>query len=116
MKHADPDIARLEDMRDFAREARSLVEGVSFEQYAADRMRKLALERVLELVGEAARRVSEARQRAIPEIPWQDIVGQRNVLAHVYGRIDHSQLYLTATRDVEDLVAAIDRVLGSPGA
>lgn len=78
----------------------------------ADRMRKLALERVLELVGEAARRVNEGRQRAIPEIPWQDIVGQRNLLAHVYGRIDHSQLYLTATKDVEDLVAAIERVLG----
>lgn len=112
MKHGDPDVARLEDMRAFALEARSLVDGISFDQYAADRMRMLALERVLELVGEAARRISEERQRAIPGIPWQDIVGQRNVLAHMYGRIDHSQLYLTATKDVEDLVAAIDLVLG----
>ncbi len=112
MKHGDPDIARLEDMRAFALEARSLVDGVSFDQYAADRMRMLALERALELVGEAARRISADRQRAIPGIPWQDIVGQRNVLAHMYGRIDHSQLYLTATKDVEDLVAAIDLFLG----
>ncbi len=112
MKHGDPDIARLEDMRAFALEARSLVDGVSFYQYAADRMRMLALERALDLVGEAARRISADRQRAIPGIPWQDIVGQRNVLAHMYGRIDHSQLYLTATKDVEDLVAAIDLFLG----
>lgn len=111
MKPADPDIARLEDMRAFALEAQSLVDGVSFSRYTADRMRKLALERALELVGEAARRVSEERQRAIPEIPWRDMIGQRNVLAHMYGRIDHSQLYLTATRDLEGLVVAIDRVL-----
>jgi|CXWL01.1.fsa_nt_gi uncharacterized protein with HEPN domain len=112
MKLGDPDIALLEDMRAFALEARSLVDGVSFDRYAADRMRKLALERALELVGEVARRVSEERQRAIPGIPWRDMIGQRNVLAHMYGRIDHSQLYLTATGDLGELVAAIDRVLG----
>jgi len=51
----------------------------------------------LEIIGEAARRVSTTFQEQHPEIPWRNIIGQRNILAHDYGQIDHDRLYKTAT-------------------
>lgn len=111
MNRDDTDIALLEDMLRFAREAMTLVDGVGFEDFAGDAMRRRALERVLELIGEIARRVSADRQRRYPEVPWRKLVGQRNVLAHMYGRVDHFQLYRTATEDLQGLVEAIDRML-----
>ncbi len=77
-----------------------------------DRVLALALERGLELIGEAARRVSEATQARYPQVPWREIIGQRNILAHRYGEIDHAMLLETVVRDLPSLVAELERVLG----
>lgn len=111
MNRDDPDVALLEDMLRFAREAIALVDGVKFEDYTGDAVRRRALERVLELIGEVARKVSDDRQGLHAEVPWRKLVGQRNVLAHMYGRVDHFQLYRTATEDLEGLVETVARIL-----
>jgi uncharacterized protein with HEPN domain len=101
-------------MREFAREARKLVRNIEFARLERDSMRRLALERALELLGEAARRVGLNVQRQQPGIPWRDLIGQRNVLAHDYGEIDHRKLYDTARGKVPLLIAELDRILGEP--
>ncbi|MDM7940169.1 MAG: DUF86 domain-containing protein, partial [Methanothrix sp.] len=83
----DRDAAYLWDMLDAARSILSFVESKSFEHYLQDRMLQLAVERALEIIGEAARNVSLEFQREHPEIPWIGIIGQRNLLAHEYGAI-----------------------------
>jgi uncharacterized protein with HEPN domain len=98
-------------MLNAARLARGLLEGVSREAYLRERMRQLALERALELLGEAARRVSAAFQSAHPEIDWRRIVGQRNVLAHEYGAIDQERLYRTGIENLPRLIALLERIL-----
>lgn len=105
------DPAYLWDMLDAARSGMAVIEGVDFESFARDTIRKLALERAVEIVGEAARRVSQETRIAHPEIPWRLIVGQRNILAHEYGHIDHAQLYRTATEDLPKLVEMLDKLL-----
>jgi uncharacterized protein with HEPN domain len=112
MKPEVRDSAYLWDMREFAREAHKLVRGVEFERLEKDTMRRLALERALELLGEAARRVTLESQRAYTAIAWRDLIGQRNVLAHDYGEIDHRRLYDTARLKVPMLAAELDRILG----
>ena len=77
-------------------------------------MRKHALERVLELLGEAARRVSEEFRGRHPQIDWRALVGQRNVLAHDYGKINHRRLYDTTRRIVPLLLVELDRIVGEP--
>ena len=67
-----------------------------------------AIERSVEIIGEAARRVSVIYQNAHPEIPWRAIIGQRNILAHEYGRIDHALLYKTAVEDVPLLIDLLE--------
>ena len=111
MKPEERDAAYVWDMLSAAQLARELLQGVSREAYLGDRMRQLALERALELAGEAARRVSEAFQAAHPGIEWRRIVGQRNVLAHEYGAIDQERLYRTGTENVPGLIAALEKVL-----
>ena len=113
MRPEDRDVAYLWDMREFAREAFKLVRKVEFERLEKDTMRRLALERALELLGEAAKRVSAGLQRAHPAIGWRDIIGQRNVLAHDYGEIDHRRLYDAARLKVPLLLAELDRILDS---
>jgi uncharacterized protein with HEPN domain len=107
MRPEERDAAFVWDMLKAARLARELLEGTSRAAYLRDRMRQLALE----LVGEAARRVSEAFQSAHPEIDWRSIVGQRNVLAHEYGVIDQERLYRTGTESVPRLIAVLEKIL-----
>jgi uncharacterized protein with HEPN domain len=108
----DRDAALLLDMLKHAEEALSYVRGFSYESYAVDRMRVRALERTLEIVGEVARLVSHEQKSAIPGVPWQVINGQRNVLAHLYGKVDHFQLYKTASEDIPELIATLRKVIG----
>ena len=112
MKPEDRDLGILWDMREFARMAHGLVRRIGFARLERDSMRRLALERALELLGEAAKRVSAPLQRAHPGIGWRDIIGQRNVLAHDYGEIDHRKLFDTARLKVPLLIAELDRILG----
>lgn len=114
MRPEKRDRAHLWDMREFARDARKLVQRVTFARLEKDSMRKLALERCLELLGEAARRVSDAVKREHPDIDWRALVGQRNVLAHDYGEIDHRRLYENARGKIPLLLAELDRILGEP--
>lgn len=112
MRPEDRDLALLWDMRKFARQAHDLVRRIAFERLDDDPVRKLALERALEVLGEAARRVSPEFQGRHARIDWRALVGQRNVLAHDYGKISHRRLYDTTRRIVPLLLAELDRILG----
>jgi uncharacterized protein with HEPN domain len=114
MKPEDRDLALLWDMRKFARQAHVLVKRIAFERLEGDETRKLALERALEILGEAARRVSPDFQRRHPHIEWRSLVGQRNVLAHDYGTISHKRLYDATRQMAPSLLAELDRILGEP--
>ncbi len=69
------DEIRLRHMLDAAREARSFAQGQSRKDLDLSRMLVLALMKDIEIVGEAATRISEDVQRSHPEIPWPDIIG-----------------------------------------
>jgi len=106
------DAALLLDMLNYAEEARAIVAGQRYEAFLKERIKVLALERVLEVVGEAARNVTQARKDAVADIPWMQINGQRNVLAHQYGKVDHFQLFRTASEDIPRLIEVLKRILG----
>lgn len=84
------------------------MKGRSFQDYAADLMLRSAVERQVEIIGEAARSVSEDYQRSHPQIPWQGIIGQRHVLAHDYAGIKHDRLWRVATELVPELIRLLE--------
>ncbi len=103
--------AYLWDMLQAAREVMDMLESYDLPAFLADRVMLRAVERTIEILGEAARRVSAPYQTAHPEIPWHEIIGQRNILAHEYGQIDHELLYKTATDDIPALIARLEKLL-----
>lgn len=111
MRREDRNAAYLWDMVQAARDASTVTAGLTEVQLRRDRVRMLALERSMELIGEAARRVSGSYREKHPQIPWREIVGLRNILAHEYGRVDHARLYATAIKDLPRLIEALEKLL-----
>ncbi|OGA03219.1 MAG: hypothetical protein A3I00_08905 [Betaproteobacteria bacterium RIFCSPLOWO2_02_FULL_64_12] len=105
------DAGHLWDMLESARETRQLLHGYTLGKLLADARTRRALERTLEVLGEAANRVSVPMREAQPRIPWAKIIGQRNVIAHGYAVIDHSRLYRTVTEDVPGLIAELEQIV-----
>ena len=111
MRPEERDAAYLWDMLQAARDATAIIAGVTAENFSRDRLRALALARSMELLGEAARRVSGDFRAAHPEVPWREMIGLRNILAHEYGRIDHARLFATAVRELPGLIALLEGLL-----
>jgi uncharacterized protein with HEPN domain len=86
------DAALLLDMVQFADEIRTFVERAGVSDYLSDLATRRAIERCIELVGEAASHVSEPFQAAHPEIPWREIVAQRHRLIHGYRDVDPARI------------------------
>jgi uncharacterized protein with HEPN domain len=108
MRPHEADLGYLWDMLDATRAVRQFVSGRTFQDYLKDRMMRGAIERNIEIIGEAASKVSAPFQDAHPEIPWRRIVAQRNVLAHEYGEIKHELMWRVATVRVPELIANLE--------
>ena len=105
------DRSYLEDMLRYSRAALEFSRGRSFGDLEADLQFQMALERAIELVGEAARRVSAEARAAYPTVPWTKIVAQRNVLAHEYGEVDPALLWGLVKKHLPELVATLESVV-----
>ncbi|MGH3247038.1 MAG: HepT-like ribonuclease domain-containing protein [Trebonia sp.] len=68
-----------------------------------DRLRQLAVERLLEIIGESATSLSDGFRAQYADIAWRDIIGLRVVLAHRYHRVDPNQVWVIAETEVERL-------------
>ena len=97
------DDERVADILEAAAEIDALVAS-GREEWDRDRTRRLAVERLLEIIGEAARALNEDGRSRYPEVPWQDVIGLRTVLAHHYHRVDPSQVWTIATTEISLLV------------
>ena len=104
MQPEQRDAGYLWDMLDAARTVEQLSSNQDFTQYSNDRRTQLAVERSLEIIGEAASRVSTSFRNAHPEIPWRQIIGQRNVLIHEYGEIKQERIWKTVTENIPQLI------------
>jgi len=109
---SDPkDAVRLRHMLDHAREAVSLVAGKERGDLDADRVLQLALVRLIEIVGEAARQVSAETQSQHPQIPWPQVISTRNRLVHGYDFVDYDILWETLTDDLPALIAQLEQII-----
>jgi uncharacterized protein with HEPN domain len=105
------DHTRLKHMLDYSREALALIEGKDRKELDQDRTLNLALVRLLEIVGEAANRVSSETQNAHAEIPWFQIVGLRNRLIHGYDSVDFDILWQVLAEELPALVGALEKII-----
>lgn len=101
------DVIRLRHMIDAIDEAMAFVQGKDRKSLDQDRMLVLALIKDIEIVGEAASRVSKETQQATPEIPWASITGMRNRLIHAYFDINLDILWQTVSTDLPELAKVL---------
>jgi len=98
----------LGHMLNHAREAVAMAAGRTREDLATDRMLELALTRLVEIIAEAATRVSDATQTRLTSIPWPQVVGMRNRLIHGYDKVDLNVLWDTIQVDLPPLIKALE--------
>ncbi|HEX7394790.1 MAG TPA: HepT-like ribonuclease domain-containing protein [Anaerolineaceae bacterium] len=111
MRPEERDISYLWDMRQAAREIIEFVLGVPYDLFEKDKKLRYAVERQLIVIGEAAAHVSAEFQELHSEIPWNQIIGQRNVLAHEYGEILVERIWLTATKSLPELLNHLEKLV-----
>jgi uncharacterized protein with HEPN domain len=98
-------------MLDAAREALSFIEGRSHGDLVSDRMLVLSLIAEIQIIGEAATKISPECRQTISSIPWGDIIGMRNRLIHQYADINLDILWDTVTLALGPLVLELESLL-----
>ncbi len=97
-----------------ARQLRAYGEGKNEADFSEGTVPRLAMERMFEILGVAAMRVSAEFRSAHPGIPWPRIVGLRNVIAHEYDDIIFDRLWEVLTEDVPALIQALGPLVPPP--
>jgi uncharacterized protein with HEPN domain len=107
------DQVRLRHMLDAAQEAMGFARGRQRGDLAPNRMLTLSLVKCVEIIGEAASKISPETRAQFPAVPWVDIAGMRNRLIHAYFDIDLDRVWDTVISDLPPLVAELEKVLGT---
>jgi uncharacterized protein with HEPN domain len=105
------DDVRLRHMLDAARQAIAFARGRQRTDLDRDVQLALALTRLVEIIGEAAKNVSPETESRLPEVPWRAIAGTRDRLAHAYFDVDLDRLWQIVAGDLPPLVLAIEAAL-----
>jgi uncharacterized protein with HEPN domain len=111
MPQRDPGVY-LEDLEHYAAAAVRFTTGMTLEQYVADEKTRAAVERVLEICGEAMNNLYRVAPAVAEKIPHsRDIIGFRNILAHGYAEVDHHKVYDIAIAHAPELLVAVQEAL-----
>jgi uncharacterized protein with HEPN domain len=105
------DLIRLRHMLDAAREALTFVTSRSRSDLDTDRMLVLSLVKDIEIIGEAASKVSIEVRTKQPQIPWQDIIDMRNHLIHAYFEVDLDIVWDTVSKDLPPLATKLEEIV-----
>jgi uncharacterized protein with HEPN domain len=90
------------------------IAGRTHEEFLSDELFRSAVERKIEIIGEACRGISDELQTAHPEIPWQKVMATRHVLAHDYDLVNFETVWRIATVYVPALLEQIRPLLPPP--
>lgn len=105
------DRIKVSHILDAGREATSFIESISFDEFCADRMRVLAVLKCLEIMGEAASKVSFEFQEHNPDFPWKQLASMRNRLIHGYFEINLEIVWNTLKIDIPITLVKAEKIL-----
>lgn len=105
------DKIRVQHMIDAAEEAKSFVGDTSEQDFIKNRMLILSVIKEIEIIGEAASKISEVTKLEYPDIPWQDIVGMRNRLIHGYFDVNVKLVWNTVKNNLPALIESLKEII-----
>jgi uncharacterized protein with HEPN domain len=103
------DRALLYDMLEAARHLREMWQHRSIDELLNDRTLQWATDRGFNIIGEAARRLSDAAKLSHPDVEWRRIVGLRNVVVHDYDEVDYSRHWRVIQEDLPRLILKLEK-------
>lgn len=103
-------------MLEAVQKAIALVQGRTASDLKADEMRALAVTHLLEILGEAAKGVSEERKNSHPAIPWAKMAATRDRLIHGYFSVDLDVIWEIVSHDLPPVAASLEAAIGGPPA
>lgn len=104
---------RIEDILDAIDNIEHYVAGLDFDAFDADRKTVDAVERNLEIIGEATANLPDEVLARWPEVPWRYMKGVRNLLAHEYFGVDVGIIWQTIQEDLPAITPLLHKVLAS---
>ena len=113
MKGQLSDKARLYHILDAIQSIEAYVEGVRFEDFSSSSEKTFASVKQLEIIGEAANRVSDETKASGPGIEWSKIIALRNILVHEYYIVDHIIIWDIIQSELPNLKIKIEEILSS---
>lgn len=105
------EIVYVGHMLDKAQEALSLARGKTRQDYDHDTALRLALTHLIQVIGEAARRVSPQFRERHPGIPWDAIAGMRNKIVHDYMDVDEDIVWDSVTQELQPLIEDLKKIV-----
>jgi uncharacterized protein with HEPN domain len=102
------DLLYLIHMVEHAAKVRQRVEGLLRSDFDHDENLRLALAHLIQIIGEAARQVSQESRHDTPQVPWQLVTGMRHRIVHDYVNINYDIVWETATRSIPQLLALLE--------
>ena len=105
------DLELLRDMLDYARRVEQIIAGASRVDFDRDEYLQTTVVHYVQIIGEAATKISTALKAEHSEIPWVDITGMRHKIVHGYRELNLNKVWSTATVDIPNLVATLANLL-----
>jgi uncharacterized protein with HEPN domain len=105
------DLEHLEDVLEAARRAIAYCAGMTYDAFAEDTRTQDAVVRNMEILGEAAKCLSETARKESPSVPWKSIAGMRDRLIHNYFGVNWDIVWGVVTNDLPRLMADVETLL-----
>jgi uncharacterized protein with HEPN domain len=102
-----PSDSYLKDITDSSSLVVEYVKNLSFEEFEKDTMRFLAVSRLLEIIGEATKNLSNDLKSKYPNVPWKKMAGLRDVIIHDYQELNREMIFKIASQDIPKLLAEL---------
>ena len=104
------DLSFFIDIIDCIFDINEFTNSIEYYQFEKDKMRRLAVERQLEVIGQAANKISIDAQNSLKNIPWKNIIGLRNKLAHDYGEILAERTWKISKDSIQGLLKELEKI------
>jgi uncharacterized protein with HEPN domain len=108
---SDDESMYMGHMLDMALQAIEISQGKEKQDFNDDTNLRLALTHIVQVIGEAARRVPEKIRQKHPSIPWKEIVGMRSKIVHDYMSVDEDAVWKVVTEELPDLVDKLENIV-----
>ncbi len=105
-----PVIEFLRDIIDWMENVQVFVDGVDRREFMVDLKTRSAVERAMEIIGEASKHIPDDLRNQFPEVPWQGMAGMRDRVSHAYFGVDYDILWRTVTDEIPPLLLRLKNI------